>query len=393
MNASARVLTAVLLAVSPLLAAPPAAATDLCTRPAEPYPGRPWALQRVLLDELWQQATGKGVTVAVVDSGVDDRHPQLAGAVDSARGAVLVRGAGADPTVDLSGHGTRVAGVIAARPARGTGFTGLAPGATIVPVRQVDAEGDGDARTLAAAVDHARRIGADVINVSQDTPHALAVDPALDRAVRAALDDGIVVVASAGNDGLGGAVRPTYPASIPGVLAVAAADRNNERAAFSQSGDFVDVAAPGVGITSTVPGGGHCTADGTSFAAPYVAGVAALLVEKHPDWGQERIAEHIRRTAERSVAGRDRLVGWGVVDPVRALTEDETPLNAPPGHEGVITARAPDITPSGHERATREAGRRLAAYVLVGGVALLATVTGGTVALRDARRRRDPRRR
>ena len=109
------------------------------------------------------------------------------------------------------------------------------------------------------------------------------------------------MVASAGNDGLGGNVKPTYPASYPGVLAVAASDRNNERAAFSQSGAFVGVAAPGVDMVSTVPGGGHCADNGTSFSAPYVAGVAALIKAKHPRWTQREIVAQIQQTAERSM--------------------------------------------------------------------------------------------
>ncbi|MER6478856.1 type VII secretion-associated serine protease mycosin [Streptomyces filamentosus] len=377
-----------------------AAADDgQCTFPDKPYEGRPWSLQRVQLDELWAQSTGKGVRVAVIDTGVDVKNPQLARAVDTksginllpknakdANGYKLKRGK-EDGTTDTVGHGTKVAGIIAARPAKGTGFVGLAPDATIIPVQQNDADGHGTAETLATAIRHAIAKKADVINISQDTADAVKPTPLLEQAVKAALEAEIVVVASAGNDGLGGNVKPTYPASYEGVLAVAAADRNNERAAFSQSGDFVGVAAPGVDMVSTVPGGGHCADNGTSFSAPYVAGLAALVKAKHGDWTQEQIVAQIQQTAERSVAGHDRLVGWGVVDPVRALTEDDKPIEKPVAHEGLTRAEAPTpaALPLGETPEQRAA--RLATYVVVSGGVLVAAISGTAVALRDHRRR------
>ncbi|MFD7549272.1 type VII secretion-associated serine protease mycosin [Streptomyces sp. NPDC059816] len=389
--------TALTLPVAPNAAAD----TGQCTFPAEPYQGRPWALQRVLLDELWDESTGKGVEVAVIDTGVDVKHPQLTRAVDTSKGLnslpakpeddngdPVPRGK-ADGTGDTVGHGTRVAGLIAARPAKGTGFVGLAPDARIIPIHQNDAHGNGTAASLATSIRHAIDEGADVINISQDTANAVESSPDLKQQINAALDAEIVVVASAGNDGLGGNVKNTYPASEPGVLAVAASDRNNERAPFSQSGEFVGVAAPGVDMVSTVPGGGHCADNGTSFAAPYVAAVAALLRAKHPDWPARRIVAQIQQTAERSVAGPDRLVGWGVVDPVRALTEDDRPVDAPVADEGVNRAEAPTAprVDLGESAADRDA--RLATYVTVAATVLAAVLAGIAVTVRDRSRRRD----
>lgn len=294
----------------------------------------------------------------------------------------------ADGTSDTVGHGTRVAGIIAARPAKGTGFVGLAPAARIIPVHQNDAYGNGTAATLARAIRHAVDEGADVINISQDTANAVKPTDALRREVEAALDKDVVVVASAGNDGLGGNVKETYPASYPGVLAVAASDRNNERAPFSQSGEFVGVAAPGVDMVSTVPGGGHCSDNGTSFAAPYVAGVAALVKAKHPDWTARQIVAQIQQTAERSVAGHDRLVGWGVVDPVRALTEDDTPVETPAAAEGVTRAKAPTAPEVDLGESASERNARLATYVTVAAAVLATALAGVAVAWRDAGRRR-----
>ncbi|MFG2605090.1 type VII secretion-associated serine protease mycosin [Streptomyces sp. NPDC048514] len=395
-------LTAAAAMAATLLAAPSAradAASDQCTfsRTNHKYSSTPWALQRVNLDELWNESKGKNVRVAVIDTGVDPANPQLTSAVNASLGANFLppkdkkgqpikdRG-NAKGTTDTVGHGTRVAGIIAARPMDGTGFVGLAPEATIIPIKQNDAEGDGTADTLVSAIRHAIKEKADVINISQDTTGA--PDEELHRAVDEALDAGIVVVASAGNSGLNGKNKDTYPASYPGVLAVAASDRNNERAPFSQPGDFVDVAAPGVDMISTVPKGGHCSDNGTSFSAPYVAGVAALIKAKHRHWTPAEIVAQIEQTAERSIPGNDRLVGWGVVDPVRALTEDDHPIESPRPDTGLTHAEAPTPAELTLGETPQERTARIATYVVVGVAVLGAGLGGGAVALRDARRRR-----
>ncbi|WP_301129333.1 type VII secretion-associated serine protease mycosin [Streptomyces cacaoi] len=400
--------TAVLASGLTLPAAAPAAAaaSTQCNFPSEPYKGRPWSLQRVLLNELWRgTGQGAGVKVAVIDTGVDVEHEQLKDAVAPSLGKNLLpkkpkkdeygraqpRGK-ADGTTDTVGHGTKVAGIIAARPADDTGFVGLAPKATIIPIKQNDANGSGTAESLARAIDYAVKVHADVINISQDTAEALKPDSVLKAAVNRALAQDVVVVASAGNDGLGGNVKETYPASFPGVLAVASSDRNNERAPFSQSGEFVDVAAPGVDMISTVPKGGHCADNGTSFSAPYVAGVAALLRAKHNSgddrWTQRNIVAQIEQTAERSVAGHDRLVGWGVVDPVRALTEDDERIEQPVAKEGLTSGKKPEPAKLVLGETEQERNERLATYVLVGGGTSVAVVIGTSLICRDWRRRR-----
>ncbi|WP_432139372.1 type VII secretion-associated serine protease mycosin [Streptomyces sp. bgisy154] len=373
-----------------------------CTFPSKKYAGRPWALQRVNLDDLWARSTGKGVQVAVIDTGVDVRNPQLAEAVavtkgknflpaKNSKGEKIERG-NEQGTTDTVGHGTRVAGIIAARPAKGTGFVGLAPDATVIPIKQNNAEGDGTARTLARSIRYAVDAGADVINISQDTANAVEPEPSLRDAVEYALGRKVVVVASAGNDGMGGNAKATYPASYEGVLAVASSDRNNERAPFSQSGEFVGVAAPGVDMISTVPGGGHCSDNGTSFSAPYVAAVAALLKSKYPTWTARQVVAQIEQTAERSIPGHDRLVGWGVVDPVKALTDVDTahPVESPRPKEGVTAAEAPSVTPVHFGETAEERNTRLGTYVVVGGAVLIAVLSGAAVAVRDARRRKRP---
>nr|WP_069815363.1 type VII secretion-associated serine protease mycosin [Streptomyces sp. TP-A0874] len=364
----------------------------------EQFKGRPWALQRVIFDQLWQDTkgrdpSGKPVRVAVIDTGVDRANPQLKAAVDAGSGADFVKGAKAgkssgDGTVDTVGHGTKVAGIIAARPVKGTGFVGLAPEAKIIPIRQNDEKGNGTTGTLALAIDHAVREGADVINISQDTEKPISKNSVLYRAVNRALDHGAVVVASAGNDGLDGKVKETYPAAYDGVIAVASSDRNNERAPFSQRGDFVDVAAPGVDIVSTVPGFGQCVDNGTSFSAPYVSAVAALLRAKHPDWKNYEIAAQIQQTAERSINGRDDNVGWGVVDPARALTEDDRRIAEPTPDSGLWKIPPPEPAALSVGETPQERQTRYATYALGSTVLLTVVVAGTAIVLRDHRRRR-----
>ncbi|MEU1333950.1 type VII secretion-associated serine protease mycosin [Streptomyces sp. NPDC005865] len=402
-------LTGAAVIASVSAAAPPAAGTDdsgshpharvrldgsgACETPAKQIKGRPWPLQRVLLDELWQDGKkGQGIRVAVIDTGVDDKNPQLAHAVNARSGRdYLAKGKGADPTNDQVGHGTKVAGIIAARPHQGTGFVGIAPAATIIPIRQNDAQNSGDSDTMAKAIDHAVAEGADVINVSQDTTKPLSRTSALAKAVRDALEADVVVVASAGNDGLDGHTKETYPAAFDGVLAVASSDRNNERAAFSQAGAFVDVAAPGVDIVSTVPGGGQCADNGTSFSAPFVAGVAALLKSRHPDWTAAQIATQIEQTAERSINGHDNFVGWGVINPVRAVTTSDLPHPpvSPTPDPGVAKAPAPDTERFSLAETPQQRTERLAVYVLGITAVVVAVIAGTAAAVRQARRRRE----
>ncbi|MER8090279.1 type VII secretion-associated serine protease mycosin [Streptomyces sp. NPDC094048] len=363
-----------------------------CTFPMKrQYEGRPWSLQRVLLDELWQDTKGRGVRVAVIDTGVDNVNPQLKSAVDTSAGADYLKGGRSDGTVDEVGHGTKVAGIIAARPRKGTGFVGLAPEATIIPIRQNDEKNSGKDTTMATAIDHAIAKGADVINISQDTTKPLTETSALGRAVARALAKDIVVVASAGNDGMDGKLKLTYPAAFDGVLAVASSDRNNERAPFSQAGEFVGVAAPGIDIVSTVPGNGQCTDNGTSFSAPYVAGVAALMRAKYPKWTAAQIVARIEQTAERSVTGHDAFVGWGVVDPVRALSGDDAPQDAPHPDPAPPRAPAPEPAHLSLSETPQERDERYATYALAAAAVVVGVIAGTATVVRDVRRRRAPR--
>lgn len=363
------------------------AASSECEFGGDVIKSTPWSLQRILLDQLHAQATGEGVTVAVIDTGVDDSNPQLREAM--APGGKDYVGS-TDGTQDLEGHGTRVAGIIAARPIEGTGFEGIAPKAKILSFRYTGGGGEkqGNSKTMSDAIRAAVAKGAKIINISSDTANKQD-NAGLASAVADAVNSGALIVAAAGNDGADGNQADTYPASYPGVLAVAASDRNDERAFFSQSGDFVDVAAPGVGMVSTVPKGGQCTADGTSFAAPYVAGVAALLKQKHKSWTADQIATRIEETAQRPGRGPDPFIGWGVVDPVAALSDDSDPASSPQP-DPPTAARSGGVVPMAVTMGESEAekDRRVAIYVLGTGLVMVLVVAGSGVAVRDWRSRR-----
>ncbi|MFI6158086.1 type VII secretion-associated serine protease mycosin [Kitasatospora sp. NPDC051170] len=375
---------------------PGIAAAGDCPKPAPDVPTVPWSLQRLLLDELWQgdRVMGEGVTVAVIDTGVDIRNPQLKDAVLEGGNLLVnketkqrVEGRSTDDPV---GHGTKVAGIIAARRSASSGFVGLAPKAQIRSIRQNDAEGNGDVASLVAAIREAVDSGARVINISQDVRGAGDARfngyADLLAAVQYAEQRNAVVVASTGNDGKEG---DTYPAAFPTVLAVGASDRNNERAPFSQYGAFVKVAAPGVNMLSTVPGGGQCVDNGTSFAAPYVSGMAALLVGAHPKWSPAQVRAWIEQSAQRTERGPNRFIGWGVVDPVRAVTKAPADPPSAPAEDAPVQLAAAPIVPRpvglGETQADRDG--RTATYVLGVGALLVALLIGGGVVLRDHRRR------
>ena len=264
------------------------------------------------LDRAWDIAKGTGVKVAVVDSGVDLDQPDLAGRLVAGRNIL----APSSPPQDDNGHGTMVAGIIAADANNRRGITGIAPLAQIMPVKVVDSSGNATDPDIAAGIDWARTHGAKVINLSLGGPSNSTV---LTNAVNAALAANIVVVAAAGND-----FAPTveYPAAVPGVLAVSATTHSGALAAFSSYGWRIDVAAPGLDITSTALGTkeAYAAESGTSFSSPIVAGTAALVRAKHPGWTQSQVTAQIRNTA-RDVGppGVDAAFGHGIVDPLAAL--------------------------------------------------------------------------
>ncbi|MGG7571149.1 type VII secretion-associated serine protease mycosin [Streptomyces sirii] len=349
----------------------------------------PWSLQRLLTNQMWASTKGKGIRVGVIDTGIDAGNKQLEGAIGSG-GITLVKG---KPTDDKVGHGTKVAGIIAARPISGSGFYGIAPEAKVIPYQQTSEEKAGTADSLAKAIRKAVDQHVDIINISQGTGANRDLLPTLEQAVSYAEKNKVLIVASAGNGGADGGEKSMYPAAYsddyPNVLAVAASDRNNERAPFSQSGKFVQIAAPGVDMVSTVPDGGNCVDQGTSFAAPYVTGTAALLKAKHRDWTPQQLIWHLEQTAERVNRDRNDFIGWGVVDPVAALNDDTVPTAAPQPDKPSGVADGSNIHPAavtiGESPEDRRA--RISIYIVGGGLLAVGTVVGSAIAIRDWRRK------
>lgn len=245
-----------------------------------------------------------GPIVAVVDTGIDESHPWFTGRL--LPGTVFhTDGAG---IADLNGHGTHVAGIVAREN----------PQARILPIRALDRYGAGDDYNLAQAVTWAVDSGASVINMSLGAPWELGA--AYLAALQYAEARNVVVVAANGNEGPNAAAQ--YPAAYPEVVAVTAVDSNKVEAEFAQRGHHIDIAAPGVGILSSVPGG-TAYMSGTSMATPKVTGTLSILRTLHPDWTAADLRDHVASTAEDvGRPGRDNIFGAGVLDKQRAITLD-----------------------------------------------------------------------
>jgi type VII secretion-associated serine protease mycosin len=315
------------LGTLPAVAAPPKGA---CQSPEPAHPVvrlLPWAQQLLMPQRAWPFSNGSGVTVAVIDSGVDADHPQLRrrGKVLPGRDFFLV---GKLPgNYDCVSHGTGVAGIIAADGRPGIGFQGVAPGVTILPVRISDREADNNGNTelidpaiLAKGIRYAVDAGARVINLSvagnQD-------QKAVRQAVAYAVRKDVVVVAAVGNrQGMNDGPLPSFPASYAGVIGVGAIDNTGARMSASQIGPYVDLVAPGAGVLTTTRVAGHAYEDGTSFAAPFVSATAALVRAAWPKLTAAQVAQRLIATATPARGGRDSLeYGAGIVDPYRAVTE------------------------------------------------------------------------
>jgi hypothetical protein len=275
------------------------------------------------------------VIVAVVDSG-SGPHPDLAENLLPGRSF-----SGSTETIngndiDSSGHGSHVAGIIAAVANNGIGGSGVAPNAKILPIQVLDQAGQGDARDVAAGVRFAADNGARVINLSLG---GATESSSLTQAITYANDKGVLVVAAAGNGGA--ADKPKWPASLDLTLAVTAVDQANNATSFDQRGDYIDLSAPGANIVSTAKGD-YVTLSGTSMAAGFVAGAAALLFAAEPRVTNAQVRDILLRTAtDIGEPGRDVTFGAGLINMVAALAELQRmypPIAAPQlaavGHVG-----------------------------------------------------------
>lgn len=352
------------------------------------------------LEAVWALSRGAGQRVAVIDTGVAP-HRRLPGLVGG--GDYVFTG---DGTQDCDGHGTLVAGIIAAAtdPAADR-FSGVAPLATVIGIRQSsarftvvgDAGGVGDVDTLAKAVRTAADLGASVINISAVAcrPVGSGLD---DRPLGAALAYAVeaknaVVVAAAGNtdDGCDGdgpmIVTPAWYDDY--VLTVGSVNAHGAPSAFTRAGPWVDVAAPGEGVLSLSTVGdamantvGGAAVHGTSFAAPVVSGLAALIRSRFPEWTPRQVMDRITTTAHHPPGGRDDVVGAGVIDPLAAVSSGVA-RHAPDGR-GAEPAPPPPPAP---EPVTAPAGLRTA---LTGTEILLALLLAVLTGRAAAARRRAP---
>ena len=327
--------------------------------PNDPGFGQQWALDNtgqsggtpgadIDAAAAWDVRTdASGVTVAIIDTGMDLDHPDLAANLWTNPGEVAGNGKDDDHNgyvddvhgwdfvnndavpEDDNGHGTHVAGTIGARGNNGVGVSGVAWSVRLMPLKAFNAAGSATTSAVIAALEYAVANGARLSNNSYTGPDFVRSEYDAFAAAGAA---GHLAIAAAGNAGQNDDESPAYPASFPldGLISVAATDDDDELATFSNIGVYsVQVAAPGTSIRSTVRGGGYGLMTGTSMASPHVAGVAALLAAEHPDWTGTAIRDRILGTT-RPVAGLAGAV-WtaGVVDAAAALSNEETVLPPP----------------------------------------------------------------
>ena len=378
------------------------------TRNAHP-PDDATQLAGLDLQQVWRLTRGSGQRVAVIDTGVSI-HPRLSRLM--AGGDYVFTG---DGTQDCDGHGTAVAGIIAATadPNHTDDFSGVAPEAELISIRQSStkfgpaadpsAAGFGDVDTMARAVRTAADLGASVINISSVA--CAHVGPALDdRALGAALSYAVdvkntVVVVAAGNIGAGqcpaqqaDATRDSATVVVSPawyddyVLTVGSVNVRGEPSAFTMAGPWVDVAAPGEGVVSlSSTGGGLADAvdgqqgstplSGTSYAAPVVTGVAALIRSRFPTWTARQVMQRIKATAHHPPGGWDPLVGAGLVDFLAAVSTDTpTAPPAPPARTSAPILEPPRVAPPDHRarnaafNGTAVCGGLLAVVLALGGM-------------------------
>lgn len=330
----------------------------------------------------WQFSTGSaGTIVAIVDSGIDARHPDLSerlwinpreipgnffdddgnGLVDDVNGWNFL-----DNNANLSddaGHGSHVAGIIAAASDNGVGISGVDWQARIMPLKFIDAAGNGSLSDAVRAIQYAINNGARVINASWggSTP-----SKALNDAIRNALNHEVVFVTAAGNESVNNDVYRSYPAAyrLPNVLVVAAVNPGGQLAGFSNFGPkSVDLAAPGVDIRSTLPGGNYGTISGTSMAAPFVSGVVSLLVSQNPSASATQLVKRVAGTTKPLASLANRTISGGMVSAAQALNPGvptRTPGTAPAPKGNAQKPRKVVVT----SRLAQHAGDNIRATIL-----------------------------
>ena len=269
--------------------------------------GVDWASSAYGVPSLWKKTKGEGVSVAVLDTGIAE-HDALDGAVSMGRS--FLAGEIPENIADISGHGTHVAGIIAAR--RGPAM-GVAPASKLMIFKCLSGNGMGSLVGVSEAMQAAIESKADIISMSLGSQYP---DQAMYEKVKAAKAAGILIVCAAGNDGAG----VNFPAAFPECIGVSAVGRLGEACAFSSRGSEVMVAAPGSQITSTWIRNSYATLSGTSMSAPFVAGILALYIASKRANGEAvteaSIKEAVKETSmDVGDCGKDDLYGWGLINP------------------------------------------------------------------------------
>lgn len=348
----------------------------------DPLRGEQWNLDAVNADAAHRVSTGAGVLVAVVDSGVQSSHPDLAGSIVESRD--FIQG-DATPN-DENGHGTNVAGIIVGRANNGIGITGAAPSAKVLAVRVLDAANRGNTLQEAAGIDAAVAAGAQVINLSLSAgPNVvtqLLPDDELIQAIERAARAGVVVVAAAGNDGVPLCAQPLLATKI---LCVGAVNRSRTRPGYSNYAVRVDMVAPGgepragEGILSAQLGGGFSEMAGTSQATPHVAAAAALLVSVGLR-GRE-VIDRLEQTA--TSLGNPAHLGRGLLN-MEAAVAGLAPASGPSTEsKAALSARAAKRVRSG---TVRRKGLAVVCTAPVAGVCKVRVTSGGRVLARGSRK-------
>ncbi|HEX6684598.1 MAG TPA: S8 family serine peptidase [Candidatus Limnocylindrales bacterium] len=292
-----------------------------------------WYHQFLNTAQAHQISRGEGVTVAVIDTGADAAHPDLAGSVLPGTDLTGEQG---DGRIDVDGHGTAMASMIAAHGR----VNGIAPAAKILPVRVASRDGGGTSK-FAVGIRWAVANGVKVISMSAGGPFDLLQQ----QEIHAAIASDVVVVAAAGNRPADTSVG--FPASMPGVVAVAAVDKNGEHAEISVSGPEMVLAAPGVDISAGIPGGRYGVASGTSNATAITAGAVALIRARFPELKAPEVVRRLTATAiDKGSPGRDPDYGFGVLNLMGALTADIPAATSAPAKPSTGTATAPPSEPS-----------------------------------------------
>ncbi|MFD7748855.1 type VII secretion-associated serine protease mycosin [Streptomyces sp. NPDC059698] len=380
--------------------------TGVATAPAHAETAREqqWHLDAMHAEKMWRTSTGEGITVAVLDSGVDKNAVDLRGQVLDGIDYSEQKG---DEHTDLVEHGTQMAALIAATGASGkdSGTYGLAPDAKILPIRLpyewergAGKEG-GFTEKMALAIRFAADSDAKIINISMSGPMS---NPKLTAAVNYALGKGKLIFAAVGNSGdLRNETR--YPAATPGVVGVAGVDRHAKPYKDSQWGPQVDLAAPAVDVVSACPNSSQiCGGDGTSMATALASASAALLWSQHPDWTNYQVLRVLLQTASGNDKGlsRDDVIGYGVVRPRIALTEPGDPGPADEYPLPDLAAKAPAPSSSQPSKAAKDSAEPAAGPAASGdddgdtatvGIAIgagAAVLLGAGVAVWAVRRRR-----